>query len=88
MYDNEIAPALLALAKKCKEVGISIVASVEYEPGKLALTKGGLPQSVKQDIVFHAAACDGNVDGMLIALVRKYGPGNSLYLRAGDLSDC
>lgn len=88
VYDLEIAPVLMSIAEQCKAMGISFVASVEYEPGKIATTVGGKPQGVEQDLVRHAAACNGNVDGMLIALVRKYGPGNSIYLRAGDLSDC
>lgn len=32
-YDDEIAPALAELAKRCNERGMSFVAVVEYQPG-------------------------------------------------------
>lgn len=37
-YDAEIAPALAALAKRCRERGMAFVAVVEYQPGDRAGT--------------------------------------------------
>ena len=32
-YDAEIAPALAALAERCRERGMAFIAAVEYRPG-------------------------------------------------------
>lgn len=37
-YDAEIAPVLAALAKRCHERGMAVVAVVEYQPGDRAGT--------------------------------------------------
>lgn len=75
-YDAEIAPLLLAVAKKCQELGFPMVASVEWEPGETGRTethppwgKNGFP-SAKQRLVHYAARCNGNIDAMLIAVLR------------------
>lgn len=85
VYDNEIAPLLLKLAEQCREMEISFVAAVEYEPGKISLTKAGESKSTAQAFAVLAAECNGNVDGALLALVKRFGPGNSLYLRHREL---
>lgn len=91
-YDAEIAPALLAVAKRCQELGFPMVASVEWEPGENGRTEfcpptnetGDLPRpSAKQLLVHYAARCNGNIDSMLMAVLKdaeKYGHG-SAYLR-------
>lgn len=70
-YDEEIAPALLALCKKCQDAGIPFVARIEYEQGKAGRTQF-LPESagIAQRIATWAAACDGNVDSLMIAIAR------------------
>lgn len=85
VYDAEIAPALLALSKRCQECGMSMVAEVEWNPAELAggrtiaLVEGS---SFAIRLVKLAAEVKGNVDGLIIAL-RKYDPtgGGSIFLR-------
>ena len=38
IYDDEIAPALLEIAKRCGERGMSFVANVEFSPGDTGST--------------------------------------------------
>lgn len=38
-YDEIIAPMLAEVAAKCKELGMSLIARVEWEPGKAALPR-------------------------------------------------
>ena len=85
VYDAEIAPALMALAKRCEECGMSLVAEVEWNPDELAggrtiaLAEGS---SFAMRLVKLAADVKGNVDGLIIAL-RKHDPtgGGSVFLR-------
>ena len=82
-YDKEIAPALMAVAKKCEDAGLSIVATVEWAPegaGSTFVLAEGSSFAVR--LVKLAAEVRGNVDGLIIAL-RKYDPtgGGSVFLR-------
>lgn len=49
IYDTEIAPELARLAKRCREVGMSLVADVEWHPPEAA---GGLTVSLTKDASF------------------------------------
>lgn len=92
IYDTEIAPALLKICQRCQELGFPMVANVEWEPGENGRTEfcpptngtGTLPRpSAAQLLVHYAARCNGNIDSLLIAVIRdaeKYGHG-SMYLR-------
>lgn len=77
-YDEEVAPVLMELAKKCLENGLSMLASVEWDPtnpddggwGKtMALQRvqdRGLP------ITMQAIAVDAgrNVDSLILGIAR------------------
>lgn len=82
-YDSEIAPALLALGKKCRENGLSLVASVEWAPqasGRTAFICEGADIGIQMTNM--AAQCNGNADNLIMGLMRharKYGH-NSAYL--------
>lgn len=70
-YDAEIAPLLLAAAKRCEELGYPMVAVVEYEPGERGETRvlpesAGLPMLMLAMVAHHGT----NVDGLLINLIR------------------
>ncbi len=70
-YDAEIAPALMALAERCKERGISLVAVAEYSPGERGATyqlteNAGLPMVMLQ----LCGMAGENVDGYMIGLTR------------------
>jgi nicotinamidase-related amidase len=70
-YDQEIAPALAALAERCRERGLSIIAMVEWEPGE-----GGRTVSIQPGSSFGirlaeaAMQANGNVDSLMIAVAR------------------
>lgn len=70
-YDKEIAPKLMELCKACNEHGMSFVAVVEYEPGKIAQTRQ-LTESAGLEVtmVMHCANTAPNVDGYVIGLIR------------------
>lgn len=70
-YDAEIAPALLALGKKCQDNGLSIVAEVEWLPGEggtTATLQSGSGVGIR--LVHLAAKARGNVDALILALMR------------------
>lgn len=89
IYDAEIAPALMKIAQRCQELGFPMAASVEWESGETGRTEfcpkmdGSAPRpSAKQLLVHYAARCNGNIDSMLMAVVRdaeKFGH-SSMYL--------
>lgn len=87
-YDTEIAPVLLGLAAKCQESGLSMVCDVEWEsdPAAFELDSGRGTTSVLAKgssfairLVELAARVSGNVDGMIMALL-KLPPGGSMFL--------
>lgn len=84
IYDSEIAPELLRLAKRCQEVGMSFIAQVEFEQGKTARTDIELPEATsKQKLVHWASRSNGNVDSLFLAVdrhARKVGH-SSIYLK-------
>lgn len=73
-YDEKIAPLLMEVGKICEDLGMSIVARVEWAPGEYGLTVCGNGESsgVDQRLAFMAAACRGNIDSLFIGL-RKAG---------------
>lgn len=82
-YDREIAPALMELAGKCQTNGMSMVAVVEWSPGK-----NGRTMSIREGagiellVVRWAAEAQGNADALIMGL-KKHGHEhghNSMYL--------
>lgn len=70
-YDDIIAPMLADVAKKAEELGMSLVASVEWEPNERGSTLIGPMTSVSQKLVKAATLCHGNIDAMIIGLMRS-----------------
>lgn len=71
IYDAEIAPKLMEIGKRCQELGFSICVSVEYGLGDTGRTERLDPShSAKQKLIHMAARCDGNIDKMLIWVLR------------------
>ena len=70
-YDEEIAPALLALGKRCEERGMSFIANVEYGP-----EERGATYSLTKDaglgmwMVYLCAQTVPNVDAYVMNLRR------------------
>ena len=70
-YDEEIAPALILLAKKCEERGIPFLASVEYDPGERGRTAFVPDHAGLAMAMLHLCARAGeNVDSYIIGLIR------------------
>lgn len=83
IYDEEIAPQLLALARRCNALGISFLATVEYRPDCIARTDFQTEDcGLAQLLVHWAARCQGNVDRLFMTVdryARKHGH-SSVYL--------
>ncbi len=73
-YDAEIAPALLAIMRKCHDVGMPFQAHVEFNPGEFG-SSFDLParseRSLPMDWAYVAARCRGNADDLIGHLVRQ-----------------
>lgn len=70
-YDAEIAPLLMAAAKRCKELGYPMVAVVEYAPNERGETRvlpdgASLPMLMLSMVAHHGM----NIDGLLINVIR------------------
>lgn len=89
IYDEEIAPKLLELCKRCKELEMSFIASIEYDPENSGrgTTEFQMPDekgklSSAQRLVHWASRCEGNIDRLFLACdrhAREHGH-SSIYL--------
>jgi hypothetical protein len=82
-YDEIIAPMLLAVAEKCKELGMTLVARCEWEPGESGITQiGDMTTSAAQMMTQTAAHSHGNVDKMLMHLIQTVDVSQSVFLHS------
>ena len=80
-YDEIIAPMLAAVAEKCKELGMALVARVEWQPGEAAVTMMGDNEwSGHQRLAFYACLARGNIDRLCLKLIKLPGAEQSLFL--------
>jgi hypothetical protein len=84
IYDEQIAPKLLELARICHDNGMPFLATVEYAPGDYGTT-ADLPadHSLPMDWAYVAARAGGHADlliGHLVSQAEKRGHG-SVYLK-------
>lgn len=71
-YDAEIAPALLGLAKQCEHAGLSIVATVEWEPGEGGTTVSlRADRSISIEMAMVCARARSNADTMIMHLINR-----------------
>lgn len=70
-YDENVAPVLMDLAKKCQDNGISIAAMVEWDPGETGRT-AALAANAGFGIRMAETAmrATGNVDTLIWALMK------------------
>jgi hypothetical protein len=82
MYDSEIAPALLALVKRCHELGFHMVAHVEWFPGETGVTQH-VPDGASTQIRMTqlAAHAHGNFDALSIEMLKNFDCSASMFLR-------
>lgn len=71
-YDEELAPVLADMAKRCAEKGLSFVALVEWDFGEVGHT-GSLREGRGPQIENASAAAfaGDNVDALIMHLMRK-----------------
>ncbi|MUO85555.1 hypothetical protein [Agrobacterium vitis] len=70
-YDDIIAPMLADVARKAAELGMSLIARVEWDPGESGITQiGPMDQSIGQRMTQFAAHSHGNIDKMLLSMQR------------------
>lgn len=95
LYDLHIAPMLKEVGKKCHELGLPLVAAVEYAPYSIGGTYN-IPADagVAIHMVRMAAMSSGHADALIMGLIRfatAHGH-QSVYLKllgvpAGDVKD-
>ena len=87
-YDAEIAPALLDLARKCQEKGLSLIAQVEWEPGETGRTAAFAGDSgIGIRMAEAAMRAKGNIDAFLLGMTkhaREHGH-SSMFLNLLDV---
>jgi len=72
-YDDIIAPMLWDVAKRCDELGMSLIARVEWEPDSSGITQMRIADAgIGQKLAHLAAHCHGNFDSLCIAAVMQF----------------
>lgn len=69
-YDDIIAPMLAEVAEKADELGMSLIARVEWQPGESGITQIGKMTGVGQIMTQYAAHSHGNIDKMILSMQR------------------
>ena len=82
-YDEEIAPVLLELAKKCDEKSISLISAVEFAPNDIGGTYNIKKPGIEMKVAYLGCRCLGNVDNLIMSLLKdaKKNGHNSIYLK-------
>ena len=81
-YDEEVAPALLELARKCDTRGMAFISTVEYRPGHRGRTRALPKKSGLAMIMLDLCSQAGeNVDSYIIGLIR-YAKANNINTEA------
>lgn len=72
-YDDEISPALLKIVERCKDLGMTMVCMVEYEPGNTEITQH-VPKdaSVQMKMAQLAMHSHGNFDKLAMSFIREF----------------
>jgi hypothetical protein len=80
-YDDIVAPMLADVARKCQELGMSLIARVEWAPGESGITQiGDLGASAGQWLTQYAAHSHGNVDKLCLSLIKQKDVSQSIFL--------
>lgn len=70
-YDQEIAPALISISKRCAEHGLSFLALAEWAPGAFGRTVHLVPGHGETiPLTNKAATANGNTDALIHALAK------------------
>lgn len=73
VFDEEIAPALTAVANRCNELKMSACLSVEYQTNTVSSLFVGQPDAgLAMRMMVIAAKTGTNVDGLFLSLLRHF----------------
>lgn len=79
-YDAIVSPILRAAVEKCKELGFSMVARVEFEGEDAAVVRTPENKSAGQRLAHYAALSYGDIDSLCLAILREGDGHNSIFL--------
>lgn len=79
-YDDVVAPMLAEVAAKCKELGMSLIARVEWEPNKSGITQMNPKISAGQKLTWYAVHSHGNIDKLCLSLIKQEDVSQSIVL--------
>ncbi len=80
-YDEIIAPMLLEVSAKCRELGLNMVARVEWEPDKYGITQVMQDNAgIGQKLTHLAAHSRGNIDLLCIEAMKRFDCSQSAIL--------
>lgn len=81
-YDEIIAPMLAEVGRKCEQLGMSIVARVEWDGYDAGITAANVSRdrSVAQQLTHIAALTRGNIDALCIEAVKRFDCSQSVVL--------
>ena len=84
-YDDVVAPMLAGVAALCKNLGMALVARVEWadsgEPHCGITQFGNDDASVSQRLTQLAAHCGGNFDLLCIEAKKRFDTSQSVFLK-------
>lgn len=70
-WDEEIGPALLAIGKRCEELGMPFLAVAEWSPGQIGRTEAAPAETgLAFRVIQMAARSTPNFDSLAINLIR------------------
>jgi hypothetical protein len=80
-YDEIVAPMLHDVAERCRELGMTLIARVEWEPDSYGITQvvpedAGIGQKMTQ----LAAHCRGNIDLFCMEAMKRFDCSQSAVL--------
>jgi hypothetical protein len=80
-YDEIIAPMLAGVAIRCNDLGMNMVARVEWQPGEIGITQIGINEGAGFGQKMAQLACHskGNLDLFLIECGKRFDLSQTLY---------
>lgn len=82
-YDEIIAPLLAKVAKRCDDLGMSLIARVEWKPDEAGVTQIGIGKEsgIGQRLTHLAAHSRGNIDTLCIEAIKRFDVSQSIVLQ-------
>lgn len=73
-YDDVVAPKLAEVAELCHSQGMSIIATVEFEPNGIGTTMKGIGResSIEMKLLQLLSFCRGNIDSFFLQCMKRF----------------